>query len=74
MDGTPLNASDIAYYEIYYTVASTGAIEVIKVTDKAAISHRISNLPAGTYHFSMVVADNAGMTSSMSEAIEVELR
>lgn len=66
-----MKATDIAYYEIYYTADSSGEIKVIRVTDPTALSYLIRSLPADTYNFSMAVTDKAGIASAMSEAVEV---
>jgi len=73
-DGSALKASDIAYYEIYYTADSTGDIEVVRVTDAAALSYQIKSLPADSYSFAMVITDKFGLSSAMSEAVEVVIR
>ena len=73
-DGSEFAAADIAYYEIYYTANSTGDIEVVRVTDTAALSSVITDLRADTYHFSITVTDTAGQASTVSEAVEVIVR
>jgi hypothetical protein len=70
-DGQPLLASDLAGYEIYYTVGTSGATGTIAVSSGTTTTYTVTNLSAGTYSFAMSAIDKAGLKSSLSTVVNV---
>lgn len=65
-DGTPLTASELAGYEIYYTTDTGSVSAVVPVTGGSANSTTVSSLKSGNYSFSISAVDTNGLKSALS--------
>jgi hypothetical protein len=70
-DGTPLLASELAGYEIYYTTDTAGVGGTFKITGGAVTAYMASNLSAGNYYFAMSAIDANGLKSPLSPMVTV---
>jgi hypothetical protein len=62
-DGTPMKATEIASYSFEYKLKSATEWKVT-VLPSAAVTHKISNLPAGQYEARIIVSDTGGLWSN----------
>jgi hypothetical protein len=69
-DGSPLLATDLKGFEIYYTT-DTSATGTYIINSGTATTYSVTNLAAGTYHFAMSAVDTAGLKSSLSQVVTV---
>lgn len=65
-DGTPLTASELAGYEVYYTNDTGSVAAVVPVSSGSAISTTVSSLASGNYSFSISAIDTSGLKSALS--------
>lgn len=72
-DGSPMSLSRIGGYRIYYGVASRQYTQSVNVPDGTAQSAVISNLPSGTYYFSIVAYDTDAVSSDYAQEFRITL-
>lgn len=75
-NGKPLALSELKGYEVYYATdnsASTANDKIVKVTGGSVSSSTISQLPAGTYYFSISAIDVNGLKSPLSTMIATKV-
>jgi predicted phage tail protein len=65
-DDTPLSATDLIGYEIYYTTDDPAVSGTITVAGGNTNSYAATNLQAGTYYFTISAVDSTGQKSEMS--------
>lgn len=65
-DGTPLDAADIAGFNLYYSTSSTGTMTRIASLTASQLRYVVANLAAGTHYFALSTVDSAGLESSLS--------
>ena len=66
-DNSPLPVSEIAGYKIYYGLSEAILDNSIQINDSSVNLYTINTLTVGnTYYFAVVVIDNAGIESSLS--------
>jgi hypothetical protein len=58
--------TDLAGYTVYYGTSSTDMTQTIQLTNPSLTSYVISNLPSGTYYFSIVAYASDGTQSAQS--------
>jgi len=68
-DGTPLSLADIDGYRVYYGSSQGNYPNSIDVTDGAAVSTTVSNVPAGNYYVVMSTYDMNGLESAQSSVV-----
>lgn len=69
-NGTALLPSELAGYEVYYTT-DDNRNGTYPVSGGSTATYTISNLPAGTYYFSMSALDSNGLKSALSTVVTV---
>jgi hypothetical protein len=67
-DGTPV--TDLAGYHIYYGASSSELTKRIDVAGAASTTYVIEGLTSGTYHFSLVAYNSAGLDSGQSNVAD----
>jgi hypothetical protein len=67
-DGTPV--TDLAGYHIYYGASSSEVTKRIDVAGAASTTYVIEGLTSGTYHFSLVAYNSAGLDSGQSNVAD----
>ena len=75
-NGKPLALSELKGYEVYYATdnsASTANDTVVKVNGGSVSSSTISQLPAGTYYFSISAVDVNGVKSPLSPMVQTKV-
>jgi len=75
-NGQPLALSELQGYEVYYAPdnsASTANDKVIPVTGGSINSSVITQLPAGTYYFSISAIDSNGLKSPLSTMVSAKV-
>lgn len=65
-DGTPLTASELAGYEVYYTTDTGSVAAVVPIAGGSSVSTTLSSLPSGNYSFSISAIDTSGLKSALS--------
>jgi hypothetical protein len=69
-NGQPLQLSELAGYELYYTTdADAAAGTTVKVNGGSSASYVIANLPAGSYYFAISAIDTSGLKSPLSAMV-----
>jgi hypothetical protein len=63
-DGTAI--TDLAGYHIYYGTSASELTKTIEVIGGASTTHVVAGLPAGTYYFSVMAYNAAGLRSGQS--------
>ncbi len=63
-DGTPL--TDLKGYKVYFGTAPGNYSRSMDISDPAATSFQVDNLPAGTWYFALKAVDTSGNESSFS--------
>ena len=58
--------TDLAGYTVYYGTSSTDMTQTIELTNPSLTSYVVSNLPSGTYYFSIVAYSSDGTQSTQS--------
>lgn len=72
-DGSPLLASDLSGYEIYYYKSGSNQSQgtVIAINNPNQTSHTTGMLSAGTYYFAISSIDSDGVYSQLSNYVAV---
>jgi hypothetical protein len=70
-DGTPLTASELAGYEVYYTSDSGSVSAVVPVAGGTTVNTVVSSLSSGNYYFSISAIDTNGLKSALSAVAAV---
>lgn len=73
-DGTALPATDIAGYNLYYSVVSGGAMTKIASLSASDLSYVVTDLTAGTYYFAATTVDSKGMESAMPTPVSTTIQ
>ena len=68
-DGTPMSLSDIDGYRIYYGTSRGNYTQQVNITNGAATSRTVNNLPVGQYYLVMTTYDQDGRESAQSPEI-----
>jgi hypothetical protein len=58
--------TDLAGYTVYYGTSSTDMTQTIELTNPSLTSYVVSDLPSGTYYFSIVAYSSDGTQSTQS--------
>ena len=69
-NGSLLSPSELAGFQIYYTVEETGESTMIEIDDTRINHYEFKDLAPGTYYFSVTAVDAKGMVSELSELVE----
>jgi hypothetical protein len=72
-NGALLSPSDLAGYQIYYTVEETGESIMIEIDDITVDHYTFKDLPPGTYYFAVTAVDVRGVVSELSELVEANV-
>lgn len=72
-DGSSLDASEIASYELYYSDSAEGSLEPLTTLDANEASILVEDLSAGTHYFAMSTKDTNGLESSLSSRFSVTI-
>ncbi len=72
-DGTALNATEIAGYDLYYSAGSSTALTKLTSVTSAELSVIIDELAAGTHYFAVATTDTSGVQSSLSPTFSVTI-
>ena len=72
-DGSTLNSTDIAGYELYYSDTVNGTLEPLVSLTANEFSIEVDDLATGTHYFAMTTKDVNGMESSYSERFSVTI-
>jgi hypothetical protein len=59
-NGTPMKPTEIAGYDFEYKLKTAAEWKVTKLPG-SAVTHKITNLPAGQYEARIIVADSGGL-------------
>jgi len=70
VNGTALNLSELAGYEIYYTNDSGSVSKTVSVSGGGAVSYTVASIAPGSYHFAISAIDSAGLKSSLSSVVD----
>jgi hypothetical protein len=75
-DGTPLTASQLSGYRVYYTAngTSANADTMIPISGGSKTSATIALPAAGEYAFAITAIDQSGLESSFSDPVSVTVQ
>lgn len=73
-NGKPLQLSELAGYEIYWTRASDSKTGVIKVGSAQTVKQQFETFIPSNYYFAMSAIDRAGLKSKLSTMVNSPLR
>lgn len=73
-NGQPLQLSELAGYEIYWTRDRDGASGTIKVSGGQVVTKKFETFVPATYHFAMSAIDSKGLKSKLSALVDSPLR
>lgn len=72
-DGTPLDAGEIASFELYYAAGSSTGLSKLTSVSASETSIVVDELAAGTHYFAIATTDSAGLQSSLSPTFSVTI-
>ena len=75
-DGTPLTASQLSGYRVYYTASGTpaNADTMIPISGGSKTSTTVALPAAGEYAFAITAIDQSGLESSFSDPVSVTVQ
>ena len=73
-NGQPLQLSELAGYEIYWTRDSDSATGTIKIAGGQVATQKFETFVPTTYHFAMSAIDTKGLKSRLSTLVNTPLR
>mgnify|MGYP001817981393 CR=1 FL=1 len=72
-NGSLLSPSELAGYQIYYTVEETGESTMIEIDDIGTTEYEFRDLAPGTYFFAITAVDSKGEISELSDMVTVHV-
>jgi hypothetical protein len=72
-NGSLLSPSELAGYQIYYTLEETGESIMIEIDDTGATEYEFRDLAPGTYYFAITAVDAKGEISELSDMVTVQV-
>ena len=73
-NGQPLQLSELAGYEIYWTRDRDGASGTVKISGGQVVTKKFETFVPSTYHFAMSAIDSKGLKSKLSALVNSPLR
>ncbi len=72
-DGTALNASDIAGYQLFHSATSSSSLTKLASLSGSESSIVVNDLMEGTHYFALATLDSNGMLSTKSSPVSINL-
>jgi len=72
-DGSYLPITELAGYRVYMGTSDNNLKPLVDLNDETITSYTVSDLPAGSYYFSVSAYDMNGLESGFSQVVLIQL-